>query len=348
MAENESYIKQQVKNRIKNFNRQRIGAAILIVIFLAFLLLSLMIENGALSIHLVILYSFSFLLLGVAFVLSLRQASLLFWGAIIIMAVLLALNQIRPELFLILILINAGAFLISQIIAGNFIQSVTDELKLLHRLKMEASTDSLTQLLNRNGLEQALETAWVFCKQDKKHVGFLMVDIDYFKSYNDTLGHLEGDKILQQVADCIKACFKRETDIISRVGGEEFMIFLSDVDDEHIFDIAQDFSAIVTDLKIKATSENNPFEFLSVSIGIATSTPQANESIVDLYKQVDQALYHAKRNGRNCISFNGNIIRNPIEQNGRNTLLSREKENISFGFLNINYNKSHGNITGKV
>lgn len=333
--DNESCIKQQVKNQIKNFNRQRICTVILIVIFMAFLLLSSMIGIGALSIYLVILCSFSFLLLAVAFVLSLRQASLLLGGVIIIMAVLLALNQIRPELFLILILINTGAFLISQIIAGNFIQLVTDEFKLLHRLQIEANTDKLTQLFNRNGLEQALETAWAFCKRNEKRVGFLMVDIDYFKSYNDTLGHLEGDKILQQVADCIKACFKRETDIISRIGGEEFLIFLSDVDDKHILVMAQTLSTIVTDLKIKAAAENNPFEFLSVSIGIATSTPQANESIVDLYKQVDQALYHAKRNGRNCISFNGNIVRNPIEQKGGYAFLNGETGN-PFGLLNIN------------
>ncbi len=73
--------------------------------------------------------------------------------------------------------------------------------------------------------------------------------------------------------------------------------------------MAQTLSAAVTDLKIKAESESNPCDFLSVSIGMATIMPQENDLISDLYKQADKALYHAKRNGRNCISFNGNVIK---------------------------------------
>lgn len=324
MAKNESCIKQQVKNRIKKYNRQRIGVAIFVVILMAFLLVSSVIENGALYIHLVILCSLSFFLIAAVFILSFLQASGLFLAATIAMTALFALNQIGPELFLILTLINVGTLLISRKITRDFIQSATDEIKTLNRLKIEATTDCLTQLLNRNGLEQALETALAYCIRDKKQIGFLMVDIDHFKSYNDTLGHLEGDKILQQVANCIKACYKRKTDIIGRIGGEEFLIFLSDVDDDHILETAQALSAAVTNLKIKTATENNPFEFLSISIGIAISMPQVHDLIIDLYKQVDKALYHAKKNGRNCISFNGNIIRNPIEQKEKYALLSSE------------------------
>jgi diguanylate cyclase (GGDEF)-like protein len=274
----------------------------------------------------VVLYSFSFYLLATVLVLSFQQASGLFLVAVIIMAALLTLNLLCAELFLTLILINVGAFLISRKIAYDFIQTATNEIETLNRLKIEATTDCLTQLLNRNGLEQALETALAYCIRDKKRIGFLMVDIDYFKNYNDTLGHLKGDKILQQVAGCINTCCKRKTDIISRIGGEEFLIFLSDVDDDHILKIAQAISVGVTNLKIRTVTENNPFEFLSVSIGIATSTPKVHDLIIDLYNQVDEALYHAKRNGRNCICFNGNIIRNPIELKENYAFLSSEKE----------------------
>ena len=307
--ENSSSIDMQIKNRIKNHNRQRIGTAIAVIIIMTFLLLSPLTESKTPYISLVILCSFILYFLAVIVVLSFLQAVFLFLTVTAAMGVLLALSQIHLELFLTVTMIHAGAILISQKISGNFIKTATDEIKLLHRLKSEARMDSLTQLLNRSGLDNALETVWAFCKRDKKHAGFLMIDIDYFKSYNDALGHLEGDKILQQVADCIKICCRRKTDIISRIGGEEFLVVLSDVDDEQMLYMAQTLSAAVTDLKIKAESESNPCDFLSVSIGMATIMPQENDLISDLYKQADKALYHAKRNGRNCISFNGNVIK---------------------------------------
>lgn len=309
--ENSSFVDMQIKDKIKNYNRQRIGTAIVAIIIMAFLLLSPLTESKTPYISLVILCSFILYFLAVIVVLSFLQAVFLFLTGTAAMGVLLALSQIHLELFLTVTMIHAGAILISQKIAGAFIKTATDEIKLLHRLKSEASMDSLTQLLNRSGLDNALETTWAFCRRDKKHAGLLMIDIDYFKSYNDALGHLEGDKILQRIADCIKTCCRRKTDIISRIGGEEFLVFLSDADDEQILYMAQTLSAAITDLKIKAASESNPCDFLSVSIGIATIMPQAHDLISDLYKQADKALYHAKRNGRNCISFNGNIIKKP-------------------------------------
>jgi diguanylate cyclase (GGDEF)-like protein len=144
--------------------------------------------------------------------------------------------------------------------------------------------------------------------RDKKKAGVILADIDYFKSYNDTLGHPEGDHILKQVADSIKSCFRRETDIIGRIGGDEFLIFLSEVNDDRILEMAQSLSSSIINLKVTTASEKNPGDFLSVSIGVATSTPQPDDLLVDLYKTVDKALYRAKRGGRNCISFHDKII----------------------------------------
>ena len=122
----------------------------------------------------------------------------------------------------------------------------------------------------------------------------IMADIDFFKSYNDTLGHYEGDNILKQVGECIKSCCKRETDIVSRIGGEEFLIVLSDINDIYIIEIAQEISRSIKDLKIKTVGENAPSEFLSISIGIATATPTDEISPTDLYKTADSAMYQAK------------------------------------------------------
>ena len=317
--DNKSCIEQQVKNKIKDYNRQRTSTAIPICILTAMLLLSPVLGNEAFSIRFSVLCSALLMLFSLFFVLSSRNTILLFFITTNVVVALLVFKQIHFESFLILTLINVGTLLISRKFASAFTQSATNEIEALNRLKIEATTDCLTQFLNRNGLEQAVSTTWALCKREKKNVGFLLTDIDYFKSYNDTLGHLEGDNILMQVADSIRMCFKRETDIIGRIGGDEFLIFLPDIDDDHIVKMAQLLSLTLTDLKIKAYADS-PFDYLSVSIGVATGIPQASDSLTDFFNHADRALYHAKRNGRNCISYNRIIIKNFSEHSHSNTV----------------------------
>ena len=317
MAENESRIEQQVKDRVKAFNRQRIAPMIAIgFLIIAFSHLPLIAGYELPPFYFAMICPLGFFFLLVTFVLSFRQAAIIFSLSILFLAVLLFLKQICPAFFFMSALVSAGAFAVSQKIARDFIKTATEEVSTTDRLKLEAATDYLTQLLNRNGLEQAVETAWAFCKRDKKHVGFIMADIDFFKSYNDVLGHLEGDKILRKIAGCIKTCFKRQTDIMSRFGGEEFIIFVSGIDDDQILEMAQALSSTIYSLQIEAADQNNAFKFLTVSMGIATSDLQAHDLSIDLYRQVDKALYRAKARGRNCISFNGKIIKSEPEPIG--------------------------------
>lgn len=315
MADHESRIEQQVKVKIKSLNKQRAKLPIVFIIFNGLMVLSPVAGTEALPVRLSVFCSAIFLLCGAAFVLSFRDLLLLLIVTTGIPAVLLGLGQIRFELFLILLLTNVGTVFIASITGKAIIRFFTKETEEINRLKTEATTDALTHLLNRNGLEQVAGTAWAFCKRDKKKAGVILADIDYFKSYNDTLGHPEGDHILKQVADSIKSCFRRETDIIGRIGGDEFLIFLPDVNDAHILEMAQSLSISIINLKVTTASENNPGDFLSVSIGVATSTPQPDDLLVDLYKAVDKALYRAKRAGRNCISFHDRIIQTvvPVE-----------------------------------
>ena len=308
MADREIRTEQQVKDKIKAFNKQRAGLSIAFIIFIGILIFSPAAEAEALPVRLTVFCSAIFLLCGAAFVISFRDLLLLLIVTTGIPAVLLGLGQIRFELFLILLLTNVGTVFTASITGKAVTRSFTNEIEEINRLKTEATTDALTHLLNRNGLEQAAGTAWALCKRDKKKVGVILADIDYFKSYNDTLGHPEGDNILRQVADSVKSCFRRETDIISRIGGDEFLIFLSEVNDDRILEMAQSLSSSIINLKVTTASENNPGDFLSVSIGVATSTPQPDDLLVDLYKAVDKALYRAKRAGRNCISFHDKLI----------------------------------------
>ena len=308
MADREIRTEQQVKDKIKAFNKQRAGLLIAFIIFIGILIFSPAAEAEALPVCLTVFCSAIFLLCGAAFVISFRDLLLLLIVTTGIPAVLLGLGQIRFELFLILLLTNVGTVFTASITGKAVTRSFTNEIEEINRLKTEATTDALTHLLNRNGLEQAAGTAWALCKRDKKKVGVILADIDYFKSYNDTFGHPEGDNILRQVADSVKSCFRRETDIISRIGGDEFLIFLSEVNDDRILEMAQSLSSSIINLKVTTASENNPGDFLSVSIGVATNTPQPDDLLVDLYKAVDKALYRAKRAGRNCISFHDKLI----------------------------------------
>jgi len=310
MADCEIRAEQQVNNKIKVLNKQRAGLLIAFIILIGILVFSPATEAEALPVRVSVFCSAILLLCSAAFVLSFRDLLLLLIAATGVPAILLGLGKIRFELFLILLLTNVGTVFIAGITGKAIIRSFTNKIEEIKRLKTEATTDALTHLLNRSGLEQAAGTAWALCKRDKKKVGVILADIDYFKSYNDSLGHPEGDHILTQVADSIKSCFRRETDIIGRIGGDEFLIFLPDVDDDRVLEMAQSLSSSIINLKVKTALENNPGNFLSVSIGVATSAPQQDDLLVDLYKTVDKALYRAKRAGRNCISFHDKLNTN--------------------------------------
>jgi len=319
MTDNKNKIEQQVHDKVGAFNKRRTGIAIPAGILLTILFLWPVASFESFPTRLALLCCILFLFCSLAFVLPGKSALVSFVITTTILASLILYKQRDLKVFLILFMINLGSLFISYITVNDFTDSAYGEFETINRLKKEATTDSLTQLLNRNGLEQTLETAWALSKRDKKNVGFLLIDIDYFKSYNDTFGHLKGDNILKQVADSVKTCFKRETDIISRFGGEEFLIFLSDVDDDHMVELAKLLSATITDLEIKATADNNPCDFLSVSIGVASGVPQPHDLLTDFYIRVDEALYHAKKSGRNCISYKGTIIKNRIRQSPDNT-----------------------------
>ena len=135
----------------------------------------------------------------------------------------------------------------------------------------------------------------------------ILFDIDFFKDYNDTYGHYEGDVVLQKIACCIKSCFERDTDIICRVGGEEFLIFLSNVKEEDVLKLIFEVRKQMEALKIKAGNPNVS-QYLTFSIGMASSFPRGNDNPKDLFVTADKALYIAKANGRNCVVYNNKIV----------------------------------------
>jgi diguanylate cyclase (GGDEF)-like protein len=311
MKEYEEQIERQISEKIKFFNLHRIYAAAYAGVLMVLMLVLPCISKIGVFVYILIVLSFGFFLSTILFVLSRRLTAVLFGLVFAAACVFLFMNAIHLEAYLILCAVNAGTFWISQKITAGVMLFLTKEAKLVCALKTEANTDSLTQLLNRNGIERALGTLWSFSKREKHRISFIMADVDYFKSYNDKFGHLEGDAILKKVADCIRTSFRRGTDISGRIGGEEFLIVLFDTDDGQLIRMAHALLAAVTGLEIKTAKKARASAYLSLSIGIASGVPQAHHTATDFYKQADQALYQAKKSGRNCIFYDGEIFRNP-------------------------------------
>ncbi|MDP5214670.1 diguanylate cyclase [Pseudoalteromonas tunicata] len=171
--------------------------------------------------------------------------------------------------------------------------------KLLEKL---ALVDSLTEIYNRRFYELDIRKVWNGCKRENKAISLALLDIDYFKSYNDEYGHLSGDEALRLVAKHIKNQLKRPHDIISRYGGEEFVIVLPDTNADDAKRILTDICQSIEQLKIPHESSVIS-HYVTISIGGATMIPKHEASHEELVKIVDEYLYQAKAQGRNRVCW---------------------------------------------
>lgn len=165
-----------------------------------------------------------------------------------------------------------------------------------------SSLDGLTGIYNRRYFDKTTELEWNKAIFNKIPFSLILLDIDKFKIYNDSYGHLEGDECLILVSSCLKSCIGKDDGIVARYGGEEFVCLLPNTDFEQATHIGERIHQSILDLKI-------PFNFspisnvVTVSGGVGTVYP--NESIImtDFIKKVDDLLFIAKRSGRNNIKF---------------------------------------------
>jgi diguanylate cyclase (GGDEF)-like protein len=164
------------------------------------------------------------------------------------------------------------------------------------RLEELNRIDPLTGLANRRSLDEALASAWA--RPDGSPVGFLMIDIDHFKRYNDHYGHQRGDDCLRIIAATLSASV-RGTSLVARYGGEEFSVVVPGAGRDEVRALAERIRSVVAALE--AEHATAPAGFLSVSIGAASAVPGDNDP-GDLVHSADQALYEAKRRGRNCVA----------------------------------------------
>jgi diguanylate cyclase (GGDEF)-like protein len=163
-----------------------------------------------------------------------------------------------------------------------------------------ANVDNLTQVANRGYFDRYLLEAWREQSLRNQDLSLILCDIDYFKYYNDTYGHQEGDLCLQKVANAM-ATAVRKTDLVARYGGEEFVIVLPNADLDTAIKVAERIRKNVQNLKITHKASKASM-YVSLSCGVATKNSNQNElSPEGLIKKADVALYDAKERGRNNV-----------------------------------------------
>ena len=219
------------------------------------------------------------------------------WG--LILSTLYFLGMVAVEITLQLrsteLFIRYAAVFWAQVtlIVGYEVLRIINNRKLLEdraEIELLSITDHLTKLYNRRYFSSSIEKEYARSIRQKESLSFLMIDADHFKKYNDTYGHLHGDKTLVFVADVLKKVAARSSDLVFRMGGEEFGILLPDTDSTGAAALAE-----------KVRAEVNSLGIITVSVGYACVMPQLGESPEKLFKIADNNLYKAKELGRNRV-----------------------------------------------
>jgi diguanylate cyclase (GGDEF)-like protein len=189
------------------------------------------------------------------------------------------------------------------------VRDITERKETERRFAMErdelhglAFKDSLTGLSNRRYLDQQLELLW---QQEvdaagERFLAVLMVDVDHYKSYNDSYGHQAGDECLRVIASAISSAAGRSSDVVGRYGGEEFTLILRNADAAGARVVAERIREKIEELRLPHAS--SPFGLVTLSIGVAAQQPTTSSKPSELVEAADRALYAAKRAGRNRIS----------------------------------------------
>ncbi|MGV7209808.1 diguanylate cyclase [Oxalobacteraceae bacterium A2-2] len=167
-------------------------------------------------------------------------------------------------------------------------------------LQRAAMVDPLTKIANRRHFDTFLEKEWQRAMRSGAPLSLVVLDVDHFKLYNDTLGHPAGDLCLQQVAQAIASHALRPTDLAARYGGEEFVLLFAETDADAAYLLAESVRAHVESLRIPHPRSPTS-HWITVSIGVATIHPHQLDNIESLFVAADRAMYVAKEGGRNQV-----------------------------------------------
>ena len=160
--------------------------------------------------------------------------------------------------------------------------------------------DGLTDLANRRMFDSIMEMEWLSARRNNQPLSIIMVDIDYFKQYNDHYGHIQGDDCLKRVAQVLNGAATRSRDFCARFGGEEFVIVLPETDALSAKNVAERCKQLIFKEQI-SHQKSQVSQILTISIGVETLIPESDDGVMAFIQEVDKRLYLAKQKGRNCI-----------------------------------------------
>jgi diguanylate cyclase (GGDEF)-like protein len=218
--------------------------------------------------------------------------TLWFWITIGLLLLILALLLYRWR---------TRGLILRQLILEEKVKEQTEALRLANEhLSRLSLTDDLTQVANRRHFDEALFREWQRHKRTGNPLALMMIDLDFFKSFNDFYGHPTGDHCLQEVAKAMQERMKRTGDLLARYGGEEFAVIMPNTDLHGAATLATGLQQAVAALNLP--HEGSPlFGVVTLSIGVCAKKPSSDTSPQDLIEQADLALYRAKHEGRNRI-----------------------------------------------
>lgn len=160
--------------------------------------------------------------------------------------------------------------------------------------------DGLTNVHNRRYFDERLNSEWSRAQRNNTELSLLLLDVDFFKRYNDYYGHQAGDECLRKVAGAIKSAMKRPADLVARYGGEEFVCLLPDTNQEGAIYLAEEIKQAIIALNITHVA-STIIPRVTVSAGVCVKPPTYQGSPEQLLRSADLQLYNAKENGRNCV-----------------------------------------------
>ena len=190
------------------------------------------------------------------------------------------------------------AFANSLLLAKRFSDSLEQEVILTDL----SSKDPLTQLWNRRKYNEIIELEWRRCLRFQKPIALIIMDIDFFKAYNDYHGHLDGDECLTKIGHTIRYSLLRSAGMAIRYGGEEFIVILPETEKEEAIRIAEMIRQKIEALKIPH-EQSSVGAHITISVGVCVVIPNDSVSSEDLFSAADTALYKAKENGRNQVIY---------------------------------------------
>ena len=193
-----------------------------------------------------------------------------------------------------------GFYIITMLITARlYYARILESTSTRIQLDLLAHVDALTGLPNRRAYDKLLDKEWRRIKRSRQALSLLVIDVDFFKDYNDTFGHQAGDDCLVQIARSIEDVFRRSGDFVARLGGEEFVALVPATESDAAAELAEQARMAVFNLGMPHPNPDR--EYVTISIGLSTAIPDESLNAAELFESADKALYTAKDEGRNRV-----------------------------------------------